>query len=175
MYYRLLGWYSPGAALGSRYHFGSTTLDTRSFVPLAGEYLVMALRLRGDAFFGEVPFHELDQGLIRGIPSRRYHGKIKVLGSVEFRSTFYRFHVFKQHLGFGAVAFFDTGRVWADYRSQPELDGRDLGLKYGVGGGLRALWGETRVVRTDIAYSPVKDEISPDQPVSIYVRMNHFF
>jgi hypothetical protein len=44
--------------------------------------------------------------------------------------------------------------VWADTRPQPALDGTGLGLKYGVGGGLRLGSGGSFVLRGDIAWSP---------------------
>ncbi len=53
----------------------------------------------------------------------------------------------------GAAAFFDAGRVWADYGRNPELDGDGLGLKYGVGGGPRLRVGRPLIVRVDLAAS----------------------
>jgi hypothetical protein len=38
--------------------------------------------------------------------------------------------------------------------AHPELDGTGLGLKYGVGTGLRFQEGRTFVVRADLAWSP---------------------
>jgi hypothetical protein len=55
---------------------------------------------------------------------------------------------------FGIVGFADGGRVWADTSLQPELDGTGIGLKYGVGGGLRLQSGSSFVLRADIAWSP---------------------
>ncbi|MCP4674501.1 MAG: BamA/TamA family outer membrane protein [Deltaproteobacteria bacterium] len=165
----------PGPVFGLDYPFGSATIYTRLFVPLASEYLVLAMRLRSDLFFGEAPFHDLDLGMIRGISSRRFHGRIKLLGNVEFRSTFFRFTLKKQRFGLGAATFFDSGRVWADYKRNPELDGRSFDVKWGAGGGIRMLWGETRVARIDVAFSPVKAEMNPGFPVGIYFHLNHFF
>jgi hypothetical protein len=155
--------------------FGSLTLKTRFYVPLAGEYLVLALRLRGDLFFGTAPFHQLDLGAIRGVPLRRYHGLIHLLGNVEFRSVFYRFSFNKLKFGLGAAAFVDGGRVWADYRTCSVLDGTGFGLKYGVGGGLRFLIGEQQLIRFDVAYSPDMVDLNSNIPVGIYVAFGQFF
>ena len=65
--------------------------------------------------------------------------------------------------------FFDGGRVWADLRSAPELDGTGLGLKYGVGGGLRLQKGTTFVLRFDLAWSP------DARPLGGYFLAGHLF
>jgi hypothetical protein len=155
--------------------FGSLAVNTRFFFPLVGEYLVLALRLRTDLFFGNAPFYDLDLGAIRGVPLRRYHGLIHLLGNLEFRSIFFRFKFNKQQFGLGAAVFVDSGRVWAGYRSDSELDGSGLGLKYGVGGGLRFLMGMGMVMRFDVAYSPAMVDLDPDMPVGIYVQFGQFF
>lgn len=60
----------------------------------------------------------------------------------------------KSQYQLGLAGFFDGGRVWADWRSAPELDGTGWGLKYGTGGGLRLQKGSTFVLRADLAWSP---------------------
>ncbi len=175
MYHQLYVRGFPGPLLGMDFPYGTLTLHARFFAPLIGEYLVLATRLRSDLFFGEVPFHELNLGTIRGIPARRYHGHIKLLGNVELRSTFLRFGFKKQRFGVGAAVFFDTGRVFADYEPNPEMDGDWYAFRFGVGGGTRFIWGETRVASIDIAYSPVKAEMNPDLPVGIYLHLGHLF
>jgi Omp85 superfamily domain len=165
----------PGKLLGLDYPFSSLSLNTRFYVPIAGEYLYLALRLRGDTCFGNPPFYHLDLGLIRGIPARRFHGMVKLLGNLEIRSFFTRFVVLNQHFGLGAALFLDSGRVFADYQYDPEVDGSGAGIKWGAGGGIRIQWGKTRIVRFDVAYSPTMAEMSPDVPIGYYLRMNHFF
>jgi len=55
----------------------------------------------------------------------------------------------------GLAAFLDGGRSWTELgRAHPELDGTGLGLKYGVGGGLRLQEGRTFLLRLDLAWSP---------------------
>ncbi|MCP4200214.1 MAG: BamA/TamA family outer membrane protein, partial [Proteobacteria bacterium] len=155
--------------------YGSVTLNTRFYIPLAGEYLVLALRFRGDLIFGAAPFYDLDLGLIRGVPLRRFHGLIHMLGNLEFRSIFLRFSSNKQQFALGAAAFVDSGRVWADYRYCTVLDGTGPGLKYGVGGGVRFLIGKGQLVRLDVAYSPYMKDLNPDMPVGIYAAFGQFF
>jgi outer membrane protein assembly factor BamA len=166
----------PGRPGGDNFPlYGSVTLNTRFYVPLAGEYLVLALRLRGDLFFGTAPFYDLNLGFIRGVPLRRFHGLIHVLGNLEFRSIFFRFSANKQRFALGAAVFVDSGRVWADYRHDSALDGSGLGLKYGVGGGVRFLIGKGQLIRFDVAYSPYMEDLNPDMPVGIYVAFGQFF
>ena len=70
---------------------------------------------------------------------------------------------------FGFVAFLDGGRVWADLSPHPELDGTGIGLKYGVGGGLRLLSGSAFVLRGDLAWSP------DASPVGAYLAVGEMF
>jgi hypothetical protein len=71
---------------------------------------------------------------------------------------------------FGAAAFVDAGRVWADFEGgdvdvlgpdgavdRRPLDDGLAGFELGVGGGLRLRWGETFIIRLDAAYSPTLD------------------
>ena len=44
--------------------------------------------------------------------------------------------------------------MWADTAPHPELDGTGLGVKYGVGVGVRVHSGKAFVVRGDVAWSP---------------------
>jgi hypothetical protein len=69
----------------------------------------------------------------------------------------------------GLVAFVDSGRLWADYASHPDLDGTGLGLKYGLGGGLRIASGKTFMLRFDLAWSPQKPGTSG------YLLAGHMF
>ena len=146
---------------------GGAFCDVRGFVPIAGDSLVLGVHAAADLLFGAVPLYELSStgGLqpiapfgggrsIRGAPPERWHGKIKLIANVELRSTFLRFAIRDQRFRVGALLFADVGRVWADYRPRPRLDGEGPGLKLGLGGGLRIRWGETFVLRIDGAWSP---------------------
>lgn len=152
----------PGILLP--YQFGEANVTLRFFVPLGTPRVVLAVRGVGDVLFGNAPFYELarfdDQNAIgggtgvRGVPAQRYYGKVKVFGNAEIRTELFDFQISRKTYKFGAVAFFDGGRLWADTAPHPELDGQGLGLKYGVGGGMRLQSGESFVLRADVAWSP---------------------
>jgi hypothetical protein len=176
--------FSPG--LGTGLTFGGAYLDGRAFVPLAGDYLVLATRLVTDLLFGAVPFYEMTragsflhldfpggrQGL-PGIPDGRLAGRIKVGGNLELRSTFWDFSVFDVPMRLGALVFADAGRVWAGYRRDEELDGTGAGIQYGIGAGLRLQWGSTLMVRADVAWSPCAKDAG--LPIGIYLDAEHLF
>jgi hemolysin activation/secretion protein len=67
------------------------------------------------------------------------------------------------------VGFFDAGRLWSDFHANEKLDGKGLGLKLGVGGGLRLQQGQAFVVRTDVAWSP------DARPIGAYVTAGQVF
>ncbi|KIG12736.1 hypothetical protein DB30_01094 [Enhygromyxa salina] len=180
----LSGRFSPGVDQGLT--FGQLFLGTAVFVPLYGEYLVLATRGALDYLVGKPPLYELGQfGVlvqrdgpggswsIRGVPRQRYFGKQKALVNLELRSMFYRFNISNQRFGLGALAFVDAGRVWTDYKPRT-LDGLDIDgsfedIKVGVGGGLRITWGETLVIRVDPAYSPT------DENFGFYIDIGQMF
>ena len=169
-----------GVGIGSPFGFGRANITLRFYQSIYGEWLVFAARAMGDVLFGDAPFYELARfgGLnprdapggseaVRGVPAQRYHGKLKVLGNVELRSKLWAFEIFDQRMNLGVVAFADTGRVWTDWEDHPELDGEDVGLKVGTGGGVRFQWGETFIARIDTAWSP--------DGVGFYVEAYHVF
>jgi len=160
--------------------YGGLHLETRFFAPLLDDWLVVAARLMADALFGDPPFPELaryggqrpDHGpggavSVRGVPLQRYHGKIKVIGNLELRSKLIRFNLLKRPFALGLQAFFDAGRVWTEWRPNPVLDGAAIGLKLGLGGGLRLYWGGNFVVRGDVGWSP--------DGVGVYFDVGHIF
>lgn len=160
---------SPGGMPDLPFRYGEVSANLRAFVPL-GKRVTLALRAVGDVLFGDVPFYELSRAVdtyaiggsngVRGVPAQRYYGKIKVFGNVEVRGKLFDFRLFGKPFGLGSAAFFDGGRVWADTTPHPELDGTGLGLKYGVGAGLRLTSGAAFVLRADIAWSPDATPIS---------------
>ena len=156
---------SPGGTgLFLPYQYGEANLNMRFFVPLGTPRLVLAARGVADFLFGQAPFYELtrfeDTNAIgggtgvRGVPAQRYYGKVKVFGNLELRTELVDFRLSNKVYKFGVVGLFDAGRLWADYKSHPELDGTGLGLKYGVGGGLRLQSGDSFILRADVAWSP---------------------
>jgi outer membrane protein assembly factor BamA len=170
---------SPGGVPGLPYRYMEGTADVRFFVPIWMPKITLAGRVAGDVLYGAPPFYELARfedtyaigGLngVRGVPAQRYYGKVKVLANVELRTELVSFHALGKPLIFGAVAFLDGGRVWADTTAQPQLDGRGVGLKYGVGGGLRLQSGSAFVLRADLAWSP------DATPIGAYVAAGEMF
>ncbi len=168
-----------GSADGIRYGEAAAVLS--HYVPLGGPFL-FAERVVGSFQFGNVPFYDQARGGVfepqrlfggengvRGVPQGRYAGLAKVLSNTEVRAPGPRFSLWKQRFRLGATAFFDVGRVFSEYAWSTPVDGRGLGLKYGVGGGLFLQWGEAAIFRLDVAYSPDAVAENPGLPVGIYV------
>ncbi len=172
---------TPGTFGDAWYRFARSTSTAQVYLPVLPQQrrLVLAARLVADLLLGNPPFYELarydDTAAIggskgvRGVPAQRYYGKIKLIANVELRSELLELSILGGKRRFGLVAFADTGRVWADYGSHPELDGSGLNLAYGLGGGLRVASGKTFMLRLDLAWSP--DERS----TSGYLVAGHLF
>ncbi len=174
---------SPALATDSNLVYGAVNATARFFFALERRArLVLALRLLADLLVGQPPFYELARhgGLnpsgtigggaaIRGVPLQRYHGKLKLLGNLELRAKLLPFRIRSQRFNLGLTAFVDAGRCFVDLRARPELDGSGLGLKLGLGGGARFQWGETFLLRADVAWSP------DARPVGVYVDVGHVF
>lgn len=156
------------------------------FFSLVPDRFVLATHVAADALVGSVPLYELSvlgafnprgapggSTAVRGVVQQRYAGKIKVLGNFEFRARLLPFRFLGQSLNLGALAFVDTGRVWAD--PQPltlrdrRLDGPFFEFLLGVGGGLRLQWGQTFLIRADYAYSPT------EATTGLYIDIGHIF
>ncbi|MBI5499239.1 MAG: BamA/TamA family outer membrane protein [Deltaproteobacteria bacterium] len=168
--------------------YGGVTAHLRSYVPLAGEYLVLGMRLLADALFGDPPFYELGRGGaffpvelpggvdgIRGVPAGRWAGRVKLIGSVELRSIFLDFNLFGKAMNLGADVFFDWGRVWTAQDGFSWLDGSGPGLKYGAGAGIYWRWGPSALFRFELAWSPDATDANPDLPLGIYVAFAQAF
>ena len=171
---------SPGGTEVFPYRYAQATGIVRFYTSPVPRYLTLALRLVGDFIVGVPPFYELTRFSddtpalggakgVRGVPGQRYYGKIKVFGNLEARSEILPFKLFSKQLLLGAAVFFDGGRLWADWTAHPELDGTGVGLKYGVGGGLRLQEGQTFLVRADLAWSP------DARPVGAYFGAGQMF
>jgi outer membrane protein assembly factor BamA len=170
---------SPGGTEQFPNRYGEATVNLRAFVPLGTPRITLAMRAVGDWMFGDVPFYQLARfddtnalggtNGVRGIPAQRYYGKLKAFGNVELRLEAATFRALGKSMTFGVVPFFDAGRLWADTKPNPELDGQGLGLKYGYGGGLRLQSGSSFVIRLDVAASPDAN------PVSLYFSAGQIF
>jgi outer membrane protein assembly factor BamA len=180
LFYQLGGGATAGTADGIAY--GQLSAVLAHYAKLPGP-LIFASRLVLSFDFGAVPFYDLQQGGtfepqylfggetgVRGVPNGRYAGKVMVVSNTELRATpFPRFTLLHQRFRIGMTAFFDGGRVWADYQFNPAVDGTTLALKYGVGGGLFLQWGEAAIFRVEAAYSPDAVAENPGLPVGFYV------
>jgi hypothetical protein len=177
-YHQLKIRYSPAAGAHLPYQYGQANATFRFYVPFTAR-LGLALRAVGDWQFGDVPFYELARyedtfafgGVngVRGIPGQRYYGRIKLFSNVELRSQLFDFTLFRKPYALGGALFTDFGRLWTDFAAHPELDGTGLGLKYGVGGGVRLQQGKTFVIRVDVAWSP------DARPLGAYLTAGHAF
>jgi hypothetical protein len=164
-FHTLTARFSPALADWMPYSYQQVNASTRFYATLVPRWLTVSWRLVGDVLLGQPPFYELARfeeasaigGVkgVRGVPAERYYGKVKVFQNLEVRSEVVRFHINGKQYTLAAAAFFDAGRVWTELgRAHPDLDGTGIGLKYGIGGGLRLYQGETFVVRGDVAWSP---------------------
>ena len=170
---------SPGGIAQFPYRYAQATVVLRAYASLMANRATLAVRIVGDALFGDPPFFELpryedtyalggSKG-VRGVPAQRYYGKIKIFGNVEIRERLFDFRIFEKAMTLGMACFLDGGRLWADWTPHPELDGTGLGLKYGTGAGLRLSSGTAFVLRGDVAWSP------DATPVGAYVAAGETF
>jgi outer membrane protein assembly factor BamA len=166
--------------LGARLPFGYENINaTLRYYTTPLRWLHVMTRLIGDVLLGDPPFYELtridDMSMvgggkgIRGMVGQRYYGKGRVVGNVEVQVPILHHDVFKKPFAVYLAGFTDAGRVWAELRSNPGLDGTGPGLKYGVGGGLRIQEGKTFVIRADVAWSP------DGEPVGAYFNAGNIF
>lgn len=171
---------SPALGGSFRYGFHGVNATVERFVPLAPPTWVLAARLVFDGVGGEPPFYELARARdaatapgggqsVRGVPAYRYFGKVKLFGNAELRLRAVAFTVLSQRLQLGAVAFVDGGRLFADWKLDRAHDGGGLGLVFGTGGGLRIYWGQTFVLRADVAWSP------DARPLAFYFNVGQAF
>lgn len=171
---------SPATGRWLPYAYQQLDVTLRFYATVIPRWLTLSFRLVGDALMGDPPFYELARfeetpaigggKALRGVPAQRYYGKVKLFENFEVRSELLPFTVFGKSMVLGAALFADAGRTWTELgHSHPALDGTGLGLKYGLGGGLRLQQGHTFVVRADIAWSP------DAEPVGAYFAAGQIF
>jgi outer membrane protein assembly factor BamA len=161
--------------------YGEFSAVLANYLPVWGPFY-FANRTVVSLAFGNTPFYDLGDGGpfepqsllggdngVRGVPQGRYAGLARVVTNIEMRATGPRFTLIGQRLRIGSTTFLDLGRVWNDYKYDPVLDGKGLGLKYGVGAGLFLQWGEAAIFRVEAAYSPDAVSENPGFPFGIYV------
>jgi Omp85 superfamily domain len=177
-FHQLMLRFGPRLGPDHPFEYAEVNLTLRAY-RAPRRWLEVAGRLVGDILLGNPPFYELTEidgssavgggKGIRGVPGQRYYGKVKLLANIETRVQTWRGTFRGKPLALSVAAFFDSGRVWVDGKAAPELDGRGLGLKYGVGGGLRLQEGHTFVVRADVAWSP------DARPIGAYFNVGEIF
>jgi hypothetical protein len=157
--------YSPHLGSDFPYAYERVTLTGRFYRSTSGNRLTLRARVVGDVLFGSPPFYELARfdetpaiggsKAVRGVPAQRYYGGVKVFENLELSWAAWNLRIRAKRLTIGPAIFFDAGRSWTQIaHAQPALDGTGLGIKYGVGGGLRVQEGKTFIVRLDVAWSP---------------------
>ena len=168
-----------GAVLEDWKGYAGMNATLRGYQALVDDRLIVAGRAMADVLIGDPPFYELARfgGTrpdelwgswgVRGIGLRRYAGKVRLMGNLELRGRIVTFNLLKRPLTIGALGFVDAGRVWAELKQHPDLDGSGLGLHVGGGFGVRLLWGDAFVVRGDFAWS--------EGSSGIYVDVGHIF
>jgi hypothetical protein len=171
---------SPRVSGALPYEYERLTLATRFYATVVERWLGVSCRFVGDTLLGTPPFYELARfdetpaigggKAVRGVPAQRYYGKVKVFGNLEAVSEVWPFSIKDKPFVLGLAAFVDAGRTWTELtRRHPDLDGTGLGLKYGIGGGLRLQEGHTFIVRLDVAWSP------DASPVGAYFAAGQIF
>lgn len=172
-----------GSAESIRYWGGNVTL--RLYHPLIEDYLILAARSMFDFVSGRPPFYELalaggfypdsapgGGAGVRGLVDLRLYGKVKQVNNIELRGRLQPISLFSQRFMLGGVLFWDSGRVWSEMGGSP-LDltssGSNAGYYQSLGAGGRLRWGETFLIRGDLAYA------FKDQTIGIYIDLNHLF
>jgi surface antigen Omp85-like protein len=178
-YHTLRADLAPGGIDAVPYTWARFDLALRGYVTLVPRRLIFAARGVLDWLAGDPPFYELarfddtpalggGKG-VRGVPAGRYYGMVKAFANLELRSELFRFRFLSKRNVFGVTGFIDGGRLWSGVPRSEELDGTGLGLKLGVGGGLRVAAGDSFVLRADVAWS--KDA----SPVGAYLLAGQLF
>jgi outer membrane protein assembly factor BamA len=170
---------SPAVGSWLPYPYQQLDATFRFWVTPVPRWLTASLRVVGDLLLGDPPFYELARfdetpaigggKAVRGVPAERYYGKVKVFENLELRSEILPFTLRKKDFVLALAGFLDSGRVWTELGQHHPEDGTGLGLKYGVGGGLRLQQGQTFVVRFDVAWSP------DARPIGAYFAAGEIF
>jgi outer membrane protein assembly factor BamA len=166
--------------VGTKLPYGYENINaTLRFFLAPFSWVRVMTRLIGDLLLGDPPFYEMtridDMSMlgggkgVRGMVGQRYYGKGRVVGNLELQFPVAHHSFFNKPFVLYVAGFGDAGRVWADLRPDPALDGTGPGLKYGLGGGLRLQEGKTFVIRADVAWSP------DGEPVGAYFNAGNIF
>jgi outer membrane protein assembly factor BamA len=153
-------------ALGSQYNFNKTFFHYNLYQPILPKIfkrLTFAGRIAMGYTQGDAPFYEYQdewssegsiEGLgggttLRGYKQSRFLARVMGFGNFELRGRFAQCNIFKQHLAFSAVPFFDVGGVWDNLSRLNHTEN----LRYSEGLGLRIAWNVNTILRFDYAIS----------------------
>lgn len=182
------GWLLEVAGRGvtGAYTFGGPFVSARAWARLAPG-VVVAQRVMGEWLFGEVPFYEMvfwggvvpipgmgGADTLRGVAFGRWRGPGKAVSNTELRLDVLRHRALKQELRWQLVPFVDLGAVWGsgDDATAPDPT---WPVHPAVGGGIRAIWGETIVGRVDAGVSPDLTDEGPALGWGLYLVFDHLF
>ncbi|HSZ71960.1 MAG TPA: DUF5982 domain-containing protein [Cytophagaceae bacterium] len=153
-------------AIGSKYNFNKTFVHAKAYqkiLPHVFKKMILATRVGMGYTAWDAPFFEYQdqwssegsiEGLggpttLRGYKQSRFLARVMNFANIELRTRFLQVHVFKQHLAFSAVPFFDIGGVWDDLNRLNNFQN----YRSSEGLGLRIVWNENTILRFDYAVS----------------------
>lgn len=182
------GWLLEAAGRGvtGAYTFGGPFVSARVWGRLAPG-VVVAQRVMGEWLFGDVPFYEMvfwggavpipgmgGADTLRGVAFGRWRGPGKAVSNTELRLDVLRHRALKQELRWQLVPFVDLGTVWGS-GDDATVASPALPIHPAVGGGVRAIWGETIVGRVDAGVSPDLTDEGPELQWGLYLVFDHLF
>ncbi|HSY60244.1 MAG TPA: DUF5982 domain-containing protein [Cytophaga sp.] len=153
-------------AFGSKYNFNKTFVHVKAYqrlLPSVFKKMILAGRFGTGYTAWDAPFFEYQdewssegsiEGLggantIRGYKQSRFLARGMTFGNIELRTRFAQTTIFKQHLAFSAVPFFDFGGVWDSFKHIAHINN----YRYSEGLGLRIAWNINTILRFDYAVS----------------------
>jgi outer membrane protein assembly factor BamA len=153
-------------AFGSKYNFNKTFFQIKAYqrlLPSVFKKMILAGRFGTGYTAWDAPFFEYQdewssegsiEGLggghtIRGYKQGRFLARGMTFGNIELRTRFFQTDIYKQHLAFSVVPFFDFGGVWDSFKHIANANY----YRYGEGMGLRIAWNVNTILRFDYAVS----------------------
>ncbi|MHB1278993.1 MAG: Omp85 family outer membrane protein [Bacteroidia bacterium] len=153
-------------ALGSAYTCNKTFVHFNWYRNLLAKHpktLVLAFRTAGGYTAGNAPFFEYQdqwssegsiEGLggahtLRGYKQSRFMSRVMTFNNLEIRYRFAETTVFKQHLAFVGLPFFDAGGIADELKNTFNL----TNYRISEGLGFRIVWNVSTVLRFDYAIS----------------------
>jgi outer membrane protein assembly factor BamA len=153
-------------AIGSKYDFNKVFGQLKVYqklFPGLFKKVVLAARFGMGYTGGDSPFFEYQdewssegsiEGLggsntLRGYKQSRFLARAMNFGNIELRARFAQAKLFKQHLAFSGVPFFDIGGVWDSLNRLDRWDN----YRHSEGMGLRIAWNVSTILRFDYAVS----------------------